>query len=162
VSQCRLPHTRGGSSRKKTAVTEECDAGHSIGLEHIRIFACMKQTVISSNRKVIENVAQRFKVLGQPQRLRILRMLETGPKTVGELVAALGVRQPNVSRHLQALFDAGLVARRRQGNSVTCSVADPMVLRLCELVCADVVEQARAEMAEITMAGSDQPPKRSR
>jgi len=122
----------------------------------------MKQPAISSNRKVIEAVARRFKVLGQPQRLRILQVLETGPKTVGELVAALGANQPNISRHLQALFDAGLVARRRSGNSVTCSVSDPMVFRLCELVCANVVERAREEMAEMTMAGGRRPPKGNR
>jgi len=139
-----------------------CDAGHSIGVGHMRIFAYMKHQGISSNRKVIEAVARRFKVLGEPQRLRILQALETGPKTVGELVAALGANQPNVSRHLQGLFDAGLVARRRNGNSVTCSVSDPMVFRLCELVCHSVVERARAEMAEITMAGGRRPAKRRR
>lgn len=122
----------------------------------------MKRPAISSNGKVIEAVARRFKVLGQPQRLRILQALETGPKTVGELVAALGANQPNVSRHLQSLFDAGLVARRRNGNSVTCSVSDPMVFKLCELVCANVVEQAREEMAEMTMAGGRRLAKASR
>ena len=97
----------------------------------------------------MEAVARRFKVLGEPQRLRLLQSLEAGEKTVNQLVAALGAHQPNISRHLQALFDAGLVARRRSGASVTYSVADPMVFRLCELVCANVVEQARAGMAEI-------------
>ncbi len=139
--------------RTQTVVTAKCDPGHSIHIEHMRIFACMKQPLISSNGKVLQAVARRFKVLGEPQRLRILQVLETGPKTVGELVAALGANQPNVSRHLQALFDAGLVERRRNGNSVTCSVSDPMVFRMCKLVCANVVERARTDMAEIMKAG---------
>ena len=123
-------HALGRVLPAKTEITQKCDPGHSIGLGYMRIFAYMKHPAMSSNGKVIEAVARRFKVLGQPQRLRILQVLETGPQTVGELVAALGASQPNVSRHLQALFDAGLVARRRNGNSVTCSVSDPMVFRL--------------------------------
>ncbi|MGD0693819.1 MAG: metalloregulator ArsR/SmtB family transcription factor [Terriglobia bacterium] len=111
--------------------------------------------MISSNRKVIEAVARRFKVLGEPQRLLILQSLESGEKAVGRLVTLLGANQPNVSRHLQALFDAGLVARRRNGNTVTYSVSDPMVFKLCELVCDNVVEQARAGMAEMALGGDE-------
>jgi len=111
--------------------------------------------MIPSNRKVIEAVARRFKVLGEPQRLRMLQTLESGEKTVGHLVTLLGANQPNVSRHLQALFDAGLVARRRSGNTVTYSVSDPMVFKLCELVCDNVVEQARAGMAEMALGGDE-------
>jgi len=109
----------------------------------------MKQPTIPANGKMIEAVARRFKALGEPQRLRILQTLGTGEKTVGHLVTLLGASQPNVSRHLRALFDIGLVARRRNGTSVTYSISDPMVFRLCELVCNNVVEQARAGMAEI-------------
>jgi DNA-binding transcriptional ArsR family regulator len=111
--------------------------------------------VIPPNTKVIEAAARWFRVLGEPQRLRILQTLESGEKTVGHLVKLLGANQPNVSRHLQALFDAGLVARRRDGSSVTYSVSDPIVFRLCELVCARVVEQARASLDEMATAGSD-------
>jgi len=135
------------------AVTLKGDPAHSMDPMRMRIFACMKPAAIPTNGKVIEAVARRFKVLGEPQRLRILQALETGPKTVGELVAVLGANQPNVSRHLQTLFGAGLVAQRRNGNTVTSSISDPTVFRLCELVCANVVERARAGMEEITMAG---------
>lgn len=128
----------------------------------MRIFVYMKRSVISSNGRVIEAAAHRFKVLGHPQRLQILQMLETGPKTVGELVAALRANQPNVSRHLQTLFEAGLVARLRKGNTVAYSVTDPVVFRMCELVCNNVVKRARAEMEEFMIAGSRQFSKGSR
>jgi DNA-binding transcriptional ArsR family regulator len=103
--------------------------------------------------RMIESVARRFRVLGEPQRLRILQVLEAGPKSVNEVVDALEISQPNVSRHLQALFEASLVARRRSGTSTVYSVADPLVFRLCELVCDSVVEQARTGLEEIAMAG---------
>jgi DNA-binding transcriptional ArsR family regulator len=109
----------------------------------------MKQKSLPPNPKIINAVAHRFRVLGEPQRLRILQALEDGPKTVGALVEVLEANQPNVSRHLQALFQAKLIARKRSGNSIVYSVADPVVFKLCALVCGNVVEQARAEMAEI-------------
>jgi len=109
----------------------------------------MKRGMIPPNGPLIEAVARRFRVLGEPQRLRLLQNLETGQKSVNELAALVGANQPNVSRHLQALFAAGLVARRRTGATVTYSVADPVVFRLCELVCANVVERARAVGKEL-------------
>jgi DNA-binding transcriptional ArsR family regulator len=113
----------------------------------------MDQLLLSLNDRMIESVARRFRVLGEPQRLRILRVLEVGPKTVNDVVAALDISQPNVSRHLQALFEASLVARRRSGTSTVYFVADPLVFRLCELVCHSVVEQARSGLEEIARAG---------
>jgi DNA-binding transcriptional ArsR family regulator len=111
----------------------------------------MTRPTIPTNEKIIEAVARRFRVLGEPQRLRILQSLESGERAVGQLATLLGANQPNVSRHLQALFDVGLVARRRNGNSVTYSVSDPVVFKLCGLVCSNVVEQARAGMAEMAL-----------
>ncbi|HEV2274501.1 MAG TPA: metalloregulator ArsR/SmtB family transcription factor [Acidobacteriaceae bacterium] len=84
---------------------------------------------------MLELVARRFRALGEMQRLRIIQVLEQGEKSVGEIVAAAAGSQSNISRHLQALYDAGLVSRRRDGNSVLYEIADPIVLELCALVC---------------------------
>ncbi|HEX6310212.1 MAG TPA: metalloregulator ArsR/SmtB family transcription factor [Acidimicrobiia bacterium] len=54
-----------------------------------------------------------FEVLAEPSRRRILDLLEPGERSVGDLVAALGMSQPGVSKHLRVLRDAGLVAVRR-------------------------------------------------
>src|SRR4051794_30854912 len=98
------------------------------------------------NRKLtdamIERVARRFRAMGEPQRLRILQVLEEGPRTVGEVVAELNGNQPNVSRHLQELYDAGLLRRRRERNSVYYSIADPVVHQLCQLVCESAETEA--------------------
>ncbi len=69
------------------------------------------------NDKMVESVAQRFRLLGEPMRLRILQVLEHGEKTVGEIVAALDGNQPNISSHLRALWGAGLLRRRRSGTN---------------------------------------------
>lgn len=91
---------------------------------------------------MIELVARRFQILGEPCRLRILQVLQDRPMTVNQVVNALGGNQPNISKHLQILFDAGLVGRERSGNSVLYCIADPVVFKLCELVCRSTVRQA--------------------
>lgn len=92
--------------------------------------------------KMLELVARRFQVLGEPCRLRILQVLEDRPMTVNQIVNALEGNQPNISKHLQVLFDAGLVGRERSGNNVFYSIADPVVYKLCELVCRSTARQA--------------------
>lgn len=93
-------------------------------------------------------MARRFRLLGEPFRLRLLQALEREERTVGDLVRALDGNQPNVSKHLQLMHDAGLVSRRRAGNSVFYGIADPMVVKLCDLVCKNAVERAREDFQE--------------
>jgi len=92
--------------------------------------------------KMIDLVARRFQVLGEPCRLRILRALQGGALTVNQIVDRLHGNQPNISKHLQILFDAGLVGRERSANSIFYSIADPVVFRLCELVCRSTARHA--------------------
>jgi DNA-binding transcriptional ArsR family regulator len=98
---------------------------------------------------MLEVVARRFRILGEPQRLRILQALQVGEKTVNEVVDAVDGNQSNISRHLQALFDAGLVGRRRKGNFIYYSIADPIVFKLCEIVCRSATEQLQQQIAEL-------------
>lgn len=98
---------------------------------------------------MVELVARRFRMLGEPQRLRILQVLESGEKAVGQIVETLQGNQPNISKHLQALNEAGLVGRRREGNSIFYSIADPVVFKLCELVCRSATEEARGRLEEL-------------
>ena len=99
--------------------------------------------------KMLALIARRFKMLGEPYRLRLLQVLERGEMTVGDLVLALDGKQPNVSKHLQMLYDAGLVSRRREGTSIFYGIGDPMVLRLCELVCHSASERAKEDYDEL-------------
>lgn len=87
-------------------------------------------------------VAARFKVLSEPARLRILHCLRQGRLHVGALEAATGLRQANLSKHLQVLHGHGLVVRTRQGTFVYYSIADPQVFALCDLVCGSTERAA--------------------
>ncbi len=86
----------------------------------------------------LDMIAARFRVLAEPARLRILHLLRDGEKNVSELTDALQTTQPNVSKHLRVLERAGLIGRRQSGTSVYCSIADPTVFALCDLVCAGI------------------------
>jgi DNA-binding transcriptional ArsR family regulator len=98
----------------------------------------------------LELVARRFRILGEPFRLRILHQLEQGEHTVNELVDSLDASQSNVSKHLQLLYDAGLVTRRRDGNSILYSIGDPIVFELCRIVCHSEAENRRRDLKELT------------
>jgi len=102
------------------------------------------------SEKMLDLVARRFRTLGEPYRLRILQVLEAGEQSVGELVGALDGNQPNISKHLQVLFDAGLISRRREGTSIFYSISDPMVFKLCALVCGSEAEKSRREFEALT------------
>lgn len=90
---------------------------------------------------LIELVAERFRILGEPVRIRLLQELQSGEKNVSELVAAVGSTQPNVSKHLRILQEAGIVGRRQKGNNVFCYIADEGVFHLCDAVCSSLREK---------------------
>lgn len=92
--------------------------------------------------QVLGAVAARFKVLAEPARLQVLHALEDGPLHVSGLIAATGLNQANLSKHLQVLHAHGFVSRRRSGTFVYYAIADPAVFTLCQLMCSAVERHA--------------------
>ncbi|MGO9976296.1 MAG: ArsR/SmtB family transcription factor [Solirubrobacteraceae bacterium] len=74
---------------------------------------------------LVELVSQRFRVLGEPMRIRLLDRLRDGDATVGELQHSLGASQQNVSKHLGILHAAGMVSRTKDGNHTRSRSATP-------------------------------------
>jgi len=91
--------------------------------------------------QTVDLVAERFRTLGEPMRLRILDALRSGELSVGDLVERTGGGQANISKHLQILLGAGLVSRRKAGTTVYYRLTDPTVFQLCDIVCGRVEEQ---------------------
>jgi len=92
---------------------------------------------------LIDLVAQRFRVLGEPMRIRLLDRLRDGEATVSDLQDALGASQQNVSKHLGILHAAGMVSRTKRGNHTVYAISDPSVFELCDQVCGGVRRQVR-------------------
>ncbi len=97
---------------------------------------------------LIELVARRFRVLGEPMRIKLLDRLRDGPASVGELQTATASSQQNVSKHLGVLHDAGLLRRSKDGTFVRYEIADQGVFDLCEQVCGGLRRQF-AELDEL-------------
>jgi ArsR family transcriptional regulator len=101
--------------------------------------------------EAIDGVAARFRILSEPIRLQILQALRDGELTVTELTREVDISQPNASKHLRILQDAGMLTRDQRGNSVYYSIADDSIFQLCDLVCGSLEARFR-EKAEIFAA----------
>ena len=100
-----------------------------------------------------ELIAQRFRVMGEPTRIRILDRLREGEASVQDLTEALGSSQQNVSKHLGVLAQAGIVGRRREGNLSLHRIVDDSVFALCEQVCGSLQRQL-AELNAVVSGGA--------
>ncbi len=96
---------------------------------------------VELTEEALEMVANRFRLLADPMRLRILHTLGTGEMNVGEVVAATRAGQANVSKHLSAMLEAGIVSRRKDGLNAIYSVSDETIFELCDVVCARLKAQ---------------------
>jgi DNA-binding transcriptional ArsR family regulator len=90
---------------------------------------------------LIELIARRFRVIGEPMRIRLLDALRGREASVRDLVEATGASQQNVSKHLGVLLEAGIVGRRKHGNQVFYAIVDESIFRLCEEVCGGLQRQ---------------------
>lgn len=98
----------------------------------------------------LDRVAQYFRTLSEPTRLRILNVLGSNELSVGEIAERVDSSVANVSRHLAQMAQHGLVSREHQGTSVHYRVADPDLHQLCDLVCGSIarrLDEAAGERA---------------
>lgn len=106
----------------------------------------MKNEFAKMSDEAVEMIANRFKLLSEPVRLRILQSLEDGRLSVTDLAAAAATTQPNVSKHLKMMQDAGIISRKQDGNTVYYSIADESIIELCNVVCRSL----KTRSAELT------------
>jgi DNA-binding transcriptional ArsR family regulator len=86
----------------------------------------------------VQQVALRFRLLGEPLRLKILEAVCDRPRAVNDIVSAVGATQANVSKHLSLLAAAGLLTREKRGQSVYYGMKDPLILKVCALMHAQL------------------------
>ena len=106
------------------------------------------------SQEALEKIAQRFKALSEPMRLRLVYALMEGEKSVSRLVAETGGLQANVSKHLGILLDAGILGRRKEGTSSYYRITDESVFELCDLVCGSIEERLATELRNFSAASS--------
>ncbi|MFN8573846.1 MAG: metalloregulator ArsR/SmtB family transcription factor [Gemmatimonadaceae bacterium] len=96
------------------------------------------------NRELLELVADRFRALSDPARLRLLNELRDGERSVTELVEATALGQANVSKHLSFLHQLGYLKRRKEGLFTYYALADREIFRLCDIMCGRIEAEAAA------------------
>lgn len=96
----------------------------------------------SMSDELTELVAERFKALADPGRVRLLNAMRDGERSVGELVEDTGLTQANVSKHLAKLRELGFVTRSRDGLHIYYKIADRDVFKLCDLMCGRIEAEA--------------------
>jgi ArsR family transcriptional regulator len=89
----------------------------------------------------LDLIASRFRLLSEPTRLKILKTLGEKELNVSEIVARTGAGQANVSKHLAALLDAGIVGRRKEGLTANYRVVDETIFELCDVVCSRLKDE---------------------
>lgn len=90
--------------------------------------------------RALSHVADYFRALSEPLRLKILNALRDKACNVGELTDLLECSQANVSKHLATLTRYGFVERTAQGTNAFYRISDPRVYQLCDLVCGQMAQ----------------------
>lgn len=92
-------------------------------------------------------MAEKFRMLGDSTRLAILHSLMSGTElNVSQIVAATQKNVANVSKHLKQLADGGLLTRRKAGPFVLYRMNDPVVEKICTLVCDSLQREIESQL----------------
>jgi ArsR family transcriptional regulator len=87
---------------------------------------------------MFELAAETFRVMSAPMRLKIINCLCTEEKNVGQLLEEIDTTQPNMSQHLNTLFKAKILGRRREGVQIYYRIINDRVVTLCRAVCTQI------------------------
>ncbi|HWQ26318.1 MAG TPA: metalloregulator ArsR/SmtB family transcription factor [Chlorobaculum sp.] len=99
--------------------------------------------------EMLEVVSNRFKLLSEPMRLKILRTLCDGEHTVQEIVNEVSASQANISKHLALMHDNGVVSRRKEGLKCYYRITDDSIVYACFLISKSVVENLQDRLSWI-------------
>jgi len=88
----------------------------------------------SIDMEIFERQARICKAFAHPGRLQILDLLGHGERGISELQDSLGISKTSLSQHLSVLKSAGVLATRREGKQIYCSLAMPEVKQACQLI----------------------------
>ncbi len=109
----------------------------------------LRHNVKQLDDRVLAYVADYFQALSEPLRLKILNELRGSARNVNDLTTRLSCSQANVSKHLGVLARRGFVVREAQGTAAYYRIADAAVYELCDLVCGQIADRLRDEVAAL-------------
>ena len=95
----------------------------------------------SKRQELFEEVARYFALFSDPTGLKIMNALCEGEKSVNEIVAIVESTQANVSRQINMLYRAKVLARRKEGTQVFYKIQDEQTLTMCQAVCGEIARK---------------------
>jgi len=87
---------------------------------------------------MFELAAETFRVMSAPMRLKIINCLCDEEKNVGQLLEEIDTTQPNMSQHLNTLFKAKILGRRREGVQIYYRIINERAVTVCRAVCMQI------------------------
>lgn len=96
----------------------------------------------AESEEVFVLAAEVFRVMSAPMRLKIISALCNGEKNVSQLLNEISTTQPNMSQHLNTLYQAGVLAKRRDGVQIYYRINNDRVVTLCRAVCTQIAIEA--------------------
>ena len=106
--------------------------------------AVQEAEVVESD-EVFELAAEIFRVMSAPMRLKIISCLCNGEKNVSQLLEEIDTTQPNMSQHLNTLYQAGVIGKRREGVQIFYRIVNDRVVTLCRAVCTQIAIETDAK-----------------
>ena len=101
-----------------------------------------KQAAASDDQQEIDKMlslaAETFRVMSAPMRLKIINCLCQEEKNVGQLLEEINTTQPNMSQHLNTLYKAQIIGKRRDGVQIYYRIINDRVVTLCRAVCTQI------------------------
>jgi DNA-binding transcriptional ArsR family regulator len=101
-----------------------------------------KKSELDKPDHVFDKAAELFRVMSAPMRLKIISCLCDGEQNVTYLLGKIATTQPNMSQHLNTLYKAGVLAKRRDGVQIHYRIANEQIVNLCKAVCIQVEEDS--------------------
>ena len=93
---------------------------------------------LTEDDAVFNMAAETFRVMSAPMRLKIISSLCNQEKNVGQLLEEIDTTQPNMSQHLNTLFKAKILGRRREGVQIYYRIINERVVTVCRAVCMQI------------------------
>lgn len=123
-----------------------CFLSFLMGNATIRMGTCAEVTeglTAEVSDAVYDQASEIFRVLSAPMRLRIIRCLCDGERSVGHLLTQVPTTQPNMSQHLNTLYRAGVLGKRRDGVQIFYRIVNDQVVALCRALCEQIAAESR-------------------
>ncbi len=95
--------------------------------------------------QTFESAADLFRVMSAPIRLKIINSLCDGEKNVSYLLTQVATTQPNMSQHLNTLYQAGILGKRRDGVQIYYRIVDQRIVSICDSVCREIASKTEPE-----------------